>query len=400
MKEPVLNSKTGLYELTAYRSIPGREHNDRKKFTGKTKKEVTKAAIAWHDAPDTDKTMTAVFGVVFKTYIDEMYKSPYIKGNTYRNTISVYNNGLKRFFGSRLLKDIKKSDIKAYYEYLMAGGKNGKIRKEGTVNECLQRLKTFLNWAVENEYITGYEWYSPHGKIRRTSGLEENGNTLSKSAKIGGNFMKYEEFELFLECAKEICDECHDAVEILFKTGMRKSELMALKYSSLKKVHDKSADVPDCIDCEINQAVKKGKYIKDQHNKKDKTNIYEYGLTKTGKNRTIPFPPSIMERLEKKRKKNGLSMEDRIFGREYMVKFDKDFGKAKRLACSRYPDVESFNVITIHGMRHSYVHYMLFDRHILIQDISRVLGHSSIEITYKVYSEFLQADNGNMRVFA
>lgn len=167
------------------------------------------------------------------------------------------------------------------------------------------------------------------------------------------NFLTQEEFNKFIEFEKNILYK--DFFTILFYTGMRRGELLALKSSD--------------IDIENNTIT-----ICKSYNPKYEKNGCAESTPKTNKsNRTIQMLKPVKNILNRYSNK-----EDRIFKDITLTTLKRKCDKNCVLAGITKP-------IRIHDFRHSFAS-MCIDKEVPIAVLSEYLGHENISITLDTYS--------------
>lgn len=233
-----------------------------------------------------------------------------------------------------------------------------------TRNHAYSTLRILLNYAVRMEYI-------PKNPLTALGCFKD-----AEFSKAEIEYYTASEFLLFIEAARKYAEkrevECRNLSEwdyyvffnIAFYTGMRKGEILALKWNDLDDEHI-------MVRRSIQQNVKGGEDVETPP--KSKKSI-----------RTLQVPLPLMKVLDehKERQKHiGCFTEDyRICGGQQCIKGgslgDKNNFFAKLSGQKR---------IRVHDFRHSHVS-VLANEGINIQEIARRLGHSKVEITWNTYS--------------
>lgn len=169
------------------------------------------------------------------------------------------------------------------------------------------------------------------------------------------DFYSLSEFKLFLKGFKD--DLVYKSFFIfLFYSGCRPSEAMALKFSD---VHGKYISINKSIERRGNRD-----FI-------DCKNIYS--------NRNILISKPIKKVLKVLKKYYGCDNDCFIFGCSRPLS-PTSIDRHKKIACSRV----GIRCITQHQFRHSFATYLISNG-VAITTVSKLLGHSNIEITCKVY---------------
>lgn len=207
--------------------------------------------------------------------------------------------------------------------------------------------KSYLYYALSSIFDYLVKYYNV-----KTNYVKIEGNFKNNDYGIKGNIWNINEFNQFIDSVEEI--EYKTMFYILFFTGMRKGELLALT--------KKDIDL-------INNTININKTISKNH---------ELQATKTkSSNRIIHINNKIkfLLKLILKNKKDN----DLLFNISFTtLKRKKDF----------YCKKSGVKQIKIHEFRHSHACY-LFQNKIEIEDISYRLGHSNISMTLNTYLRYL-----------
>ena len=240
--------------------------------------------------------------------------------------------GLKKHFGNRRLSQITYLDLETYRNKRKAAPlKSGKSRSDATVNREMAVLGHMLSKAVE----WGLLETSPFKKGKRLM-FRENNRRL--------RFLTESEINrLLMECPSHL----KPIVEMALLTGMRRGELLGLKWEQIR-------------------------------------NGFIYlSETKSGKARQIPINDRLAQVLKDMRKKNQLKSEYVFCGpdgkRLYEVK--RSFAGACRRAA-----LEDFR---FHDLRHTFASHLVMAG-ISLKAVQELLGHADIKMTMR-YSHLSQA---------
>lgn len=224
-------------------------------------------------------------------------------------------------------------------------------------------FRTLLNYAVTMEYIS----MNPLSKL---------GNFKDVNAiKPDMDYYTGDEFLKFISVARQCAEETENAAgnisewnyyvffNIAFYAGMRKGEIHALKWSDI-------SDNTISITRSITQKLKGGDR---ETPPKNKSSI-----------RTIQIPIPLQEVLNKHYARckllDGFTDDWRICGGKNCLR-DSTLDKRNR----KYAELAEVKKIRMHDYRHSHAS-LLANNGINIQEIARRLGHSSVEMTWNVYS--------------
>lgn len=223
--------------------------------------------------------------------------------------------------------------------------------------------RTVLDYAVSLGYIHD----NPMRKIikpRKSSAVDED-------EKKKENFYSREELLTFLDCVdQEDKDELKAIFRLLAFTGMRKSEVLALRWKDIDLFGAKLS---------VNQIVAYGE---------DSQIIYQTPKTKKSK-RTIALDPvtvKIMKEWQRVRKflnfPARLKDTDLIFPAETGQAHSFDFINYNLRCIIQKYDLPK---ITPHGFRHTHCS-LLFEAGASIKEVQERLGHEDIKTTMNIYA--------------
>ena len=258
------------------------------------------------------------------------------------------------------LSQVTTKDIEAYYNAKATGGRlDGK--SGGLSIASIRRHKAVLNQVFQDALHDGLIKSNPcqYAKMPKSETLPP---------KIQ-NIYTYEQCQQLLDLTAGTV--FHDMVLTTFLYGLRRSELMGLRWSAID--FDKGK-------LEINHTVTVQRSI----TAKDRTK-------NVSSNREYPLLEEIRKMLLKRRKQQEEYRQ--IFGNRYK---DSDYVFTKEDGSNYYPSYASHRLqkiikrydlppINWHGLRHSCAS-MLFEKGLPEKDISAWLGHSGINITMDLYT--------------
>jgi len=234
-----------------------------------------------------------------------------------------------------------------------------------TKKQVYSDFRALLNYAIEMEYIP--KGSNPITRIKNFKDAE----SLPKKME----YYTAQEFLQFIEAAKQhaieherktnsICEwDYFVFFNILFYTGVRKGENHALKFS------DRSGYTLE-ITRSITQRLKTGDK---ETPPKNKASIRTLQIP-------LPLIQVLKEHIERLKQAGCYDENNRICGGERPLR-DTTLQRRNILFAKKSKQ----KVIRIHDYRHSHVS-VLANENINIQEISRRLGHSRIEITWNTYS--------------
>ena len=233
-------------------------------------------------------------------------------------------------------------------------------------------FRAMIKYAVDMEYI----FKNPFDKVK---------NFRDKSTVIKEMlFYTYKQFKKFIRKAKKFAKEkqkqLNDMSEwnyyvffnIAFYTGLRKGEIHALKWSDIKG---------DCLSVKRSITQRLGDL---ETSPKNPTSI-----------RTIQMPSPLV-RILKKHKRRYQRLHN--FSDDFRVCNgirNNSIARRNRL----YSKEAGLKTIRIHDYRHSHAS-VLANAGILINEVSRRLGHARIEMTWNCYSHLYEKEKERaVRVF-
>jgi integrase len=229
------------------------------------------------------------------------------------------------YFGeSTRLSNIRYLDPETYQNHLREKfTKSGTVRKEASINPVMACLSHMLNKAVEWEMM---------GKNPLNRGkslmIEENNKRL--------RFLSEGEIKKLLnECPKYL----HSIVECALNTGMRKGEILSLKWSQIGN------------------------------------GLIYLDKTKTNEARQIPISDTLKKVLRETRRENQLKSE---FVFTYKEKPVKDVKRAFGGALRR-ERIEDFR---FHDLRHTFASHLIM-RRATLKKVQELLGHKAVNMTVR-----------------
>lgn len=230
-----------------------------------------------------------------------------------------------------------------------------------TKKTAYRTFVALLNWAVKMQYI-------PKNPLTVLGNFKDSSDVEKQPQKI--RYYTSEQFQKYISVAREQCTNINDwnyyvFFNLAFFTGCRKGELHALRWSDLdgNVLH---------IRRQLTQKLKGGDV---ETTPKTKSSIRDLQVPK-------PLMRILLEHKERQRAAAGhlFSESFRVTGGENPLR-DSSIDKRNRL----YAEKAGLPHITIHEFRHSHAS-LLINNGIVIQEVSRRLGHSSVEQTWNVYS--------------
>lgn len=271
--------------------------------------------------------------IAFDYAIEEYFKyskTIYKKSNYYEQNRKILKHILP-YFKDKNIYEIGISDIVSW-----------KISIEK--NNYSYNYKSYLYYALSSIFDFLVKYYNVDKNYARLEGNFKN-NEINKN----GNIWTIEEFNQFIN---SIDDDYYKILfKLLFFTGMRKGELLALKWEDID-FNNKTISINKTI-----------------------TRNHELQTPKTQtSNRIISISDNLINELSKLKQDSDFI-------------FDISFTQLKRKK-DYYCNLSGVKQIKIHEFRHSHA-CLLFTNKIEIEDISYRLGHSNISMTMSTYLRYL-----------
>ena len=263
------------------------------------------------------------------------------------HTIQQRRYQLKRFvtyWKDTPLSSISKADVITWINSLI-----NENLSDTTIKNLVRTLSILFNHAIK--------YYKLKENPCRDVGRLKNPNREKPK-------MRYWTYEEFNKVIKEITDEKgHLALDVLYYTGMRKGELLALEWADM--------------DFEAG-SITISKSLQRLNGAKETITP-----TKTGETRTIRIPRFLTDELLKFKES---STSERVF------EWEKRFIEK---AIEQGASAAGVKRIHVHGLRHSHASYLI-SKGVNIVLISKRLGHSKTSITLDTYSHFFPKDEEDL----
>lgn len=211
----IKNNKTGMWEVrTYYKDLTGaRKQKTKRGFAKKSE------ALEWERNFKLKEEQS--ISMSFKSFVDIYLADlePRIKRNTFLTKKHIIETKILPYFGKRKLDDIRTSDVIQWQNEVMKLKKdNGELFSPTYLKTIHNQLSAILNHAVN--------MYGLKDNVARKAG------TMGKEENKEMEFWTQEEFQAFLEC---VADKpiSYYAFEILYWTGIREGELLALQVKDI-----------------------------------------------------------------------------------------------------------------------------------------------------------------------
>lgn len=291
-----------------------------------------------------DDSSNTKFGTIADSYLNRHCELNCKKStkDLYENYIEVHLQDFKR----KIAKEICKRDFENLVLNLKQKGLSNK-----TINDIVSLVISIMNYGVD----IGYLKTNPVPKFK----------TLPR-IKPDLTFLDEIQQKVFLEQAKDCPEMYYAFFYTALKTGMRRGELLALEWSD---IDFKNAKIW------INKQIYRG--------------ITQ--TTKTGKERYVDMPESLIKVLKEHKQQGVLSkyvfhtngkplhpynMEDTYF-RPLLKRCNKVLSEENQIQKLRF-----------HDLRHSFATYLL-SRGVPVKYVQERLGHSTARMTLDTYAKVM-----------
>lgn len=264
----------------------------------------------------------------------------------YKNNSDKY---IKPHFKNKFIEDITFDDLQNFCDKLSGYG-----LKTSTVHGIMVNVSSILKFALTKKYIKS----NPYGKI-----------IYPRAQKFEHDIYSKEEIKALFDCSENTPMET--AVRIAAMTGMRRGEILALKWEN--------------VDFNKNQ-------IKVNSNLVYVNKKFKYSTTKSyTSDRTVEIPEVLSKYLKSVYDKRSKHIKDisliksapvvvNVYNKAYIPSsFSKDFGN--------FLAKNNMKHIRFHDLRHSNAHLLLFEYGVDYKVVSEHLGHSRIQTTLDFYAK-------------
>lgn len=259
-------------------------------------------------------------------WLGDVFTKPF----TYKNKIDKY---IVPYFGRANIKDIKQIDVQAFFN-----------KHSNLLKSMQDKFKIILHSIFESAIDNDLCYKNPVKNIKITDGVKMNKNTYTKS----------EVYEIVQKCI----ELKYTDILLLIKTGIRRSELLGLKWSDINLKHQ---------------------YIRIERAVTPNAGSPVIDLPKSDKSiREIPIDDELTEYLTNN------------FASGYVTtnseKFITPSGYDKHYKTKMIPIITELNMkyLSPHELRHTYG-TLLRENGADIYTIQKVMGHSDINITAQIY---------------
>src|SRR5437879_6478826 len=157
------------------------------------------------------------FGGYADRWLEE-YAKLECKTSTWKGYESVIEQYLRPRFGTKLLNEIKRQDVKAMIVALIE-----QDLSRNTVRNAICVIRAIFNHAIEAELVE----VNPAAKLGRST-------RAAKAPTTKGTALTPTEAHNFLEAAKAVCPEYHALFMVALRAGLRRGELVALQWGDIQ----------------------------------------------------------------------------------------------------------------------------------------------------------------------
>lgn len=292
-------------------------------------------------------------------YFLKNYKQNEIKETTFDSYMGIYRaHILNTDIGRCKLNELNSDNLQMVYNGMTKDGYNAK-----TVRHVFILINMALKKAVKLRYI------------------DENANdfvTLPKKKRFEGKALTAEEARTIFDKAKE--EKLYPIVALTLCTGMRKGEVMALKWENIN-FRDRELHVEGNL-CRVREsnAVGRSKYVDKVLEPKSAKSI-----------RTIPLTEKALEALliqkhrqDEIKEKYKVVYDDQGF---VFTEVDGSLLRQKGFMEEYHVFLKKYGIsdIRFHDLRHTFA-TLLFEEGESAKVIQELLGHSTITITMDIYT--------------
>lgn len=287
--------------------------------------------------------------MLFSEYLQQWVEKTEVRDTTRQSYESALRNHIIPYFEhlSIRLKDVRTSTLKAYYTSL-----ENKLSSKSIRNQ-----QGILSKALKDAFYDDLIARNPHDKIKLIQVKKAEIRTLT-----------LDEYKRFLSSTKN--HPLHLAIVLLCETAIRRGELLGIEY---KNINLRTGEIHICAT--------RTKVSKDEV-------VY---LTKTDSSERMMFCSDYAIELIKEEKKKQKEYKQ-LFGAEYiendlLIKHPNGKPYCDSVVTNTIGNLtEKYfsKRITPHKLRHTVASIMI-DNQIPIYNVSKFLGHSSIQTTERVY---------------
>ncbi|SCJ98920.1 Tyrosine recombinase XerC [uncultured Clostridium sp.] len=362
------------YRITMDIGIDSNGKRIRKQFLGKNKKEAEQKKLDFIKKRDLGiSNKTYYLGETMNIWLYEVVKVGQIKPTSFSRYAGIFNKYFKDSAIAHLdLTKITPLVIQRYYNDLYRQGKSSNVIK--TANKL---LKQFFNYCIDNNYIIK----NPCDGKKIVIPKDHKQETISQT-----QIFQKEEMKSILENDEDT--KIRYIALISYATGMRRGEILGLSENDI----DYSNNV-----IHIRRSVSTT-YIYDNTEKKHKETYISDTKTYTS-NRDIPLPKSLIPVIKKaiSLKKRDMVKAGPSYNKEFknllFLTEEGNLIEASNIDKSWVYFLKRCKVAhkKFHALRHTYA-TLQFENDRPLLTVSKLLGHSSIDVTANTYVHILKKE--------
>jgi integrase len=301
--------------------------------------------------------------VTFAEYATRWLRE-YAEVNCKPSTIASYKQLLRLYiapqFGLTRIGEVARDQVKEYLSRLVL---NGKLSRN-TLRLILCTMRVIFNHAIEDGLVT----QNPAARLGRF--------TKSDRPRFQGSSLTHDEAERLLDAAKEICPEFHPLFLLALRAGLRRGEVVALKWGDIQ-FGESDADT--------------NRYILVQRNYA----LGRFTTPKSRKSRRVDLSKELRKVLLDLRDKRLLQAfldghsniaDEQVFPSKAGTVLDP----ANLIHYHFLPAIEKAGLrrIRFHDLRHAFGS-LLIQQGASLTYVKEQMGHSSIQVTVDTYGHLI-----------
>lgn len=345
-KKEAPNRPDGIYEVkvTIGKTVEGKPI--RKSFYSSVSKNDARAKAEQYKI-NVDKGDILLPGMIFEKWSYEWLKSKEgtVKEHTY---VFTYQKNLEKYlipyFRKTRLIDIKQMDIQNYFNQVRHA--NGNLLSFSTLDKQKAILHSMFDLAIDNDYC--YKNPVKNIKFERTLPKKER------------NYYNEAEAEILLKYAEE--RNSHGIV-IILQSGLRRSELLGLQWNDID-LDNKIIHVKRAVTSTVGAVII------------DKTKTFSSERMIPISDRLVDYLRAMKESSESEYVIEGSEPDQPLGPHKFADRFAEFMDK--------FSWETKMQKLTPHELRHTYGTIQR-ERGVDIYTIQKVLGHSDISTTSKIY---------------
>ncbi len=368
----------GSYQFSYYDITGKRRYMYSSDLVELRKKEKEYMMASWQGADAFGSSVT--LNSMYDRYMATKYG---LRESSYCSYLQMYDRYVRDEFGQQLVKNIKYSDVTAFYTYLLKD-KELSVRSVEYVHD---QIRPALELAVQDGVITRNPSSKAFGNFKKNNGLENNKRKA----------LTIEQQKIFLGYIEThpTWGRYHSIFQVMLGTGLRVGELVGLRWQD--------------VDFEKRQISVNHSVVSIKARRGGRKEHLKINLPKSDAGiRRVPVMEPVMEGFKKEYRYASLrgfpnctidGYTDFIFtkknGNVYTsMRLDKalsDIVKSYNKQEEMLAEIEEREPILLphisnHTLRHTFC-TRLCERDVNIKVIQTVMGHASIKITMDIYAE-------------